>query len=366
ASASEIISAMEQEIQCGLVVVSTESDAPIVSGAFGASGSVVEAALHAWSLQRTSPRGLLRLKEKRPVLMLESPTRCPTALIVAPFLDQVPSYSVLQHVAAIVALGVDRQCASREETLESSGVLLSQLIAGNTVLMENDARLGRYGLPGGPFVLLAIEAAHSQWGTSLAQLRPEQAPGLVSSWSSMESLIMCTKVNCALWLTWLADKATVGVSGSFEWDGDVSAAAYESRWALERAKRTGVAILKYEEASAFVGPRSVADARALVKRVLRPVLAYDNEHGADLIPSLKSFLGRNRSWKYAAQELYIHKQTLVYRIERVEELTGRSLKNTADVAELWLALEALDDLQPCGEDRGSEVTTLRLALEPSH
>jgi purine catabolism regulator len=38
----------------------------------------------------------------------------------------------------------------------------------------------------------------------------------------------------------------------------------------------------------------------------------------------------------------VHKQTLVYRMRRVEELTGRRLDRTEDVAELWLALRARD------------------------
>jgi PucR family transcriptional regulator, purine catabolism regulatory protein len=36
----------------------------------------------------------------------------------------------------------------------------------------------------------------------------------------------------------------------------------------------------------------------------------------------------------------VHKQTLVYRIRQIETMTGRDLSNTADVARLWLALEA--------------------------
>jgi hypothetical protein len=38
----------------------------------------------------------------------------------------------------------------------------------------------------------------------------------------------------------------------------------------------------------------------------------------------------------------LHKQTLVYRIKRVEELTGRRLDDTGDVAQLWLALRSLE------------------------
>jgi purine catabolism regulator len=38
----------------------------------------------------------------------------------------------------------------------------------------------------------------------------------------------------------------------------------------------------------------------------------------------------------------VHKQTLVYRMHRVEELTGRDLRDTADVVQFWLALRALE------------------------
>jgi purine catabolism regulator len=36
----------------------------------------------------------------------------------------------------------------------------------------------------------------------------------------------------------------------------------------------------------------------------------------------------------------VHRQTLVYRIRRIETLTGRSVSDTGDVAELWLGLQA--------------------------
>jgi len=46
--------------------------------------------------------------------------------------------------------------------------------------------------------------------------------------------------------------------------------------------------------------------------------------------------------KRSAEVLHVHKQTLVYRMHRVEELTGRDLRSTADVVQLWLALRALE------------------------
>jgi purine catabolism regulator len=74
--------------------------------------------------------------------------------------------------------------------------------------------------------------------------------------------------------------------------------------------------------------------------VLGALLDYDRTHDAELVKSLRVFLSNNRSWKNSAAELHIHKQTLVYRMRRVEELTGRRLDDTGDVAELWFALIA--------------------------
>ena len=41
----------------------------------------------------------------------------------------------------------------------------------------------------------------------------------------------------------------------------------------------------------------------------------------------------------AAAELYVHEHTLSYRLKRIEQLTGRSLKTYRDTFELWLAVE---------------------------
>jgi purine catabolism regulator len=70
------------------------------------------------------------------------------------------------------------------------------------------------------------------------------------------------------------------------------------------------------------------------------VLEYDETHASQLADSLRAFLEENRSWQKAAERLQVHKQTLVYRMRRVEELTSRRLSDTGDVADLWLALQA--------------------------
>jgi purine catabolism regulator len=60
------------------------------------------------------------------------------------------------------------------------------------------------------------------------------------------------------------------------------------------------------------------------------------------VRTLAALLRNNRSPTRTAAELFIHRQTLTYRMRRIEKLTGRSLSSTKDVVELWLALRAVD------------------------
>ncbi len=87
-------------------------------------------------------------------------------------------------------------------------------------------------------------------------------------------------------------------------------------------------------------PRSLAEAERAFRLVLGALHDYDAANGSALLYTLQVFLEENRSWLNAAQRLHIHKQSLVYRIRRIEEISGRSLDSTADVATLWFALQA--------------------------
>ena len=63
-------------------------------------------------------------------------------------------------------------------------------------------------------------------------------------------------------------------------------------------------------------------------------------HGGDLLPTIRTWLEHDRETHKAAQALHIHPNTLLYRVRRFEQITGRSLASTEALAETWLALRA--------------------------
>jgi DNA-binding PucR family transcriptional regulator len=74
------------------------------------------------------------------------------------------------------------------------------------------------------------------------------------------------------------------------------------------------------------------------ERLLGPLLAYDRQHKAELLPTLREFLACSGSWNACAARMYVHVNTVRYRVRRIEELTGRDLSSLDDQVDFFLAL----------------------------
>ena len=82
---------------------------------------------------------------------------------------------------------------------------------------------------------------------------------------------------------------------------------------------------------------------AFVDRVLGPVA-----RSGPLVESLRALLDSGCRWSEAADRLGVHRHTLRYRMERLEEQTGRHPDRPAERMELWLAVKAVQALQARG------------------
>ncbi|WP_211238398.1 PucR family transcriptional regulator [Actinomadura rifamycini] len=73
-------------------------------------------------------------------------------------------------------------------------------------------------------------------------------------------------------------------------------------------------------------------------RLLAPLRSYDDAHKADLIRTLETFLQCSGSWTKCAERLHLHVNSVRYRIQRIEDLTGRDLSRLEDRVDFFLAL----------------------------
>ena len=78
------------------------------------------------------------------------------------------------------------------------------------------------------------------------------------------------------------------------------------------------------------------------EETLQKVVEHDDRHGSELIPTLKAFFANHGNLSRTAEALYLHRNTVSYRLQRVEEIIGLHLDDEDDRFRLQLALKLRD------------------------
>ncbi len=90
----------------------------------------------------------------------------------------------------------------------------------------------------------------------------------------------------------------------------------------------------------------------IVDAVLGGVLGLGAAGAAPLIETLDAWIKAGGSTPQTAKLLHCHRNTVLYRMQRITELTGRTFSRPTDAAELVVAFRAL---QLQGDVRGETV-----------
>jgi hypothetical protein len=88
-------------------------------------------------------------------------------------------------------------------------------------------------------------------------------------------------------------------------------------------------------------PAVIADADVgdeLLRRVIDPVLAQ-GATGAAVLETVMRFLANDLRLEQTAQEMYLHVNTVRYRLRRFEELSGMTLRHVDDLVQIWWAVQ---------------------------
>lgn len=266
------------------------------------------------------------------------------ALIAIPAsADGAPDLVLLQHVAMIAEMDVERRIALSIRRKARGARLLQQLTAGSITSEAAIPSLEAMGVADGPWIALCLAPPADRDGDDVeVAMADVSVPGHLYLRTGDDHIAFATADGAQTIADHLgANAAIVGLSQPFTALGRVTDAVRESRWALEAARTEPSRRSTYGEDAGVFLPRTVAEGQAVVDRVLGRLVEYDEQHNADLVRSLEVFFEANKSWQDGARTLGVHKQTLVYRMHKVEDLTGRNLRNFSDQAELFLALRTL-------------------------
>ncbi|HEY8692021.1 MAG TPA: helix-turn-helix domain-containing protein [Chloroflexota bacterium] len=82
-----------------------------------------------------------------------------------------------------------------------------------------------------------------------------------------------------------------------------------------------------------------AELRSFQQETLGELIDYDEKSGRQLLPTLEAFFTSNGNLSKTAEMLFVHRNTLMYRLKRIEELTGVTLDDPETRFDLQLALK---------------------------
>ncbi|MCY1482833.1 Purine catabolism regulatory protein-like family protein [compost metagenome] len=249
-------------------------------------------------------------------------------------------YGLLHHVVAVLGIELERLQVEQERQLRLGSELLDDLLQQRLAERAARERLEQLQCPAEQAVM-ALARPGELAGDWQQQLRRQGLEFLVRS-QGQELMVLLADPDSAARLQ-AALGCPLGLGNPLGHPARALEALREARLALAHAS-TQRPLVAYASAQAEQPwlPGSLDEAARVHRSVLGPLLDYDQQQGTQLHQTLRVFLEQNRSWQKAAQHLNVHKQTLVYRVHRIEEITGRSLDSTEDVAVLWIALRAGD------------------------
>lgn len=108
-------------------------------------------------------------------------------------------------------------------------------------------------------------------------------------------------------------------------------------------------VLFFEDLGVFQLLFNFADREVLqgfVDNYLEPLIKHDQTKGSELLRTLKVYLDSDGSKKNAAQKLFVVRQSLYYRLDKISELLGENYMDSENRLALQVALRAYQLLHP--------------------
>jgi PucR C-terminal helix-turn-helix domain/GGDEF-like domain len=133
---------------------------------------------------------------------------------------------------------------------------------------------------------------------------------------------------------------SVGMSGWHRGRSAIATAYSEAREAAQMAAGAGITGRAVTLDDVLVDHMLGASphARRILRETLAPVVGYDRTHRSELVATLRAYLEAGAALTRSAGLLHVHPNTVVYRLRRIGELTGRDPSSMPDLQILFLAL----------------------------
>jgi len=255
------------------------------------------------------------------------------------------SADVLPYAVSLVGLELARRQAELAGKRQLAGQVLEDLVRGTISGAEAERRLSPFGIrPDDEHALLVatvsterkrLVSSPPMTGATTAVLEDCLIAVLEPGQAAREAALLLSA-----YLSRYGDDVRVGIGGWYPGTSGLRWSYYEAHEAMNRGP--GVNEREQMSLSGLLLASEDVPLRDLAEELLRPLREFDAAHSGALVATLRAYLDADGSVAAVADRLIVHRNTVRYRIEQIEKLTGRTLARTADRVQLWLALATTD------------------------
>lgn len=183
-------------------------------------------------------------------------------------------------------------------------------------------------------------------GTAMLLSKSDGIIGLINLNSSQDKRVLLNKIE--LIRTKILEKykrltISVGVGRAYQGARYIKQSYEEALTAVHigRMIKGGASTTFFEDLGPYRFLYEMKDSISMqnyCQDVLGDLLAYDKHNNTELVKTLYYYFRNNCNLRLTSESLYIHKNSVIYRMKKIEELTGLSMDKAEDRFNLQLAL----------------------------
>jgi sugar diacid utilization regulator len=127
---------------------------------------------------------------------------------------------------------------------------------------------------------------------------------------------------------------------------DLFRAGHEARLAVNVAEAEGIELLSFEDTGSYrlllpAMSEESGELQRFYTETVQPLAAYDEQYETELVRTIEAYLENDGNVTPTAEQLFTHRHTIRYRLERVKELCGHDITSTEGREKLGLGLKAM-------------------------
>ena len=142
-------------------------------------------------------------------------------------------------------------------------------------------------------------------------------------------------------------KLVMGVGRAYEGIGDLQKSFTEASRCVILSEKMNMSgrVFCYEEMGIYNLFSELADKKVMqefIDNTLGVIIEYDRNNNSKLLETLKAYLWNNNSLIHASEQLYTHRNTVKYRVQRISQLTGRDFDDAITRLEFMNAIICME------------------------